>query len=1530
MNRTFKRIIAFMLVVMMLASSVTAVTAGDEGIRINNDAIGEGMGQVFYNCYWPYDFERWITKDFYPEDKDPSFTIRFEGTKISLYAHKNQSGGMAEVTIDGEVAGEIDYYAPQRENGQLLFASKILDEGEHTLTVRLTRKCNPLSNGNLEAAFEYAIVENVEAVEAESITLDYESLDMIVGDERIAGYTLQPANAAVESVSFESDDDEVVSVDAIGKIVAKAPGTATVTVTVDGTSLKDTMTVNVTEEPVDADPLRIDHDEIGEELYQVTYNCYWPHDNERWITKEFYPEDKDPAFTLRFEGTKVSLYGHTGKSGGMAEVTIDDEVAGEIDYYSDERKGEALLFESTVLDEGEHTLTVRLTRESNPAADGTLECSFGYALVENVLPIKPASIAFERETLTVATGSERALAYTVRPEDVNTKYKLVWGSDNADVLSVDENGVVKALKEGEATVTVIIEGTAITDTIRITVSDKVEYLAAMVGDEGVHRYANKYDQYLSSVGDSTEHLRTFSDYAWRGDTVNSRIDLLTKELEIKGAKLVTNELVSEQGDKIPASAVTVTYMDAPLMESVYQTTKDKYPFDIITHDTVRDLAAESVHCAWVNIDIPADAKPGKYTTTVTVVGEADGEEVRADFTYTVEVLDLLLPELGQELELWMYPYSAQRYYSGLSSEEYFGVTRDENNSVKDITPLYNIRLDKKYEEAFKSQLALYAKAGGDVITATVVEDAWVSQTPDPYPSMIKWIRKSDNTFAFDYTDFDYWVQLNMDMGIDTQINCYSMVSWGNTIVYYAEKAGRLAYEKPAFGSARWKELWTMFLTDFAAHLDEKGWFDITYMSMDERPLESVTMVLDLLEGITNKNGKKFKTSIAINNRDLAPILDRVEDVTCAQGLNGGWARELALKRAELGLDTKIYTCNDQNSSMESDPHESAEFPYIAYHRDTDGILRWALDAFNANPHETSYHTRYAAGDIYLIYPDRKGEGMQAMSSPRYEKLCEGIRDTAKLEYLRERFPLIEYELQNAVITHLTDAEKAHETIGALSRKALAGEINLETPDFLVLGKGESEGVELTLPADLEYEREIIDDASFSYGGDKWNSDENYHQRFFTGTQHYVNVNSVSAAHYYEFTFTGEAFRLMGGKGNMGMAEVFIDGKSAGKIDLYSPSAAIFTEQYRSELLEYGEHTVRVVALYEKNASSSAYQLQCDYAEVYTPRALEYSVDNDSIIRISEDGGIYALNEGMAYLTVKAGDAVGIVPVYVTEGDADAYKSALTAKADSIQRIEMGTKPVKTVYTKGEGFAAGGGKLTVYYKDGTSEELSLKAGMAPDYASNAVGEQRLTVRFMGHETVFTVTVNEALDAVNLFGDVKENDWFKGAVDYAVGHGLFNGMALRKFAPNTVMNRAMLVTVLYRMSGSPSVAGLENPFKDLKAAWYKDAVIWAAANNIVGGVGAGRFDPDGALTREQLATILYRYCDTMGIDNTATVTLASFPDAAKVQSWAKDAFVWAVDRGIIGGNMIGGVAHLDPQGKATRAQVATMLMRFCGTL
>ena len=175
----------------------------------------------------------------------------------------------------------------------------------------------------------------------------------------------------------------------------------------------------------------------------------------------------------------------------------------------------------------------------------------------------------------------------------------------------------------------------------------------------------------------------------------------------------------------------------------------------------------------------------------------------------------------------------------------------------------------------------------------------------------------------------------------------------------------------------------------------------------------------------------------------------------------------------------------------------------------------------------------------------------------------------------------------------------------------------------------------------------------------------------------------------------------------------------------------------------------------------------------------------------------------------------------------------------------------------------------------------------------------------------------------FVDVNTKEWYHPYVDYAVEHGLFGGTSENTFEPETAMTRAMLVTVLWRYEGKPM--GYENTFVDVNAksgSWYIDAVAWAAANNIVGGVGNGKFDPEGEITREQMATILFRYANWKGIDTSKRGDLNAFPDGGKVAGWAKEAMQWTVAEKIIGGSD----GKLLPQGSATRAQVATILMRF----
>ena len=177
----------------------------------------------------------------------------------------------------------------------------------------------------------------------------------------------------------------------------------------------------------------------------------------------------------------------------------------------------------------------------------------------------------------------------------------------------------------------------------------------------------------------------------------------------------------------------------------------------------------------------------------------------------------------------------------------------------------------------------------------------------------------------------------------------------------------------------------------------------------------------------------------------------------------------------------------------------------------------------------------------------------------------------------------------------------------------------------------------------------------------------------------------------------------------------------------------------------------------------------------------------------------------------------------------------------------------------------------------------------------------------------------------FRDVNRGDWFHEAVDFAVENGLFNGMSSIRFEPNTPMTRAMLVTVLWRYEGSPG--GGSATFRDVPSGqWYTEAVSWAAANGIVDGVGNNRFDPNGSITREQLAAILFRYSQSKGYDTSERGSFAGFPDTNKISRWASDSYSWAVGEKLITGNVIRGVSYLDPQGHATRAQVATILMRY----
>ena len=214
-----------------------------------------------------------------------------------------------------------------------------------------------------------------------------------------------------------------------------------------------------------------------------------------------------------------------------------------------------------------------------------------------------------------------------------------------------------------------------------------------------------------------------------------------------------------------------------------------------------------------------------------------------------------------------------------------------------------------------------------------------------------------------------------------------------------------------------------------------------------------------------------------------------------------------------------------------------------------------------------------------------------------------------------------------------------------------------------------------------------------------------------------------------------------------------------------------------------------------------------------------------------------------------------------------------------------------------------------------------------YSDEALTQKVTSVKLNANTTVYAKWTENAVTPTLPFTDVKSGDWFYEAVQYVYDKGMMTGVSADRFAPASTTTRGMIVTILYRLENEPAVSG-GSAFTDVESGtWYADAVAWAAANDIVNGTSATTFAPNSPITREQMAAILYRYAAYKGYDVSQKADLSGYTDAASISGYAKDALAWANAQ-----KLITGVTDttLNPQGSATRAQVATILMRLCETV
>ena len=287
-------------------------------------------------------------------------------------------------------------------------------------------------------------------------------------------------------------------------------------------------------------------------------------------------------------------------------------------------------------------------------------------------------------------------------------------------------------------------------------------------------------------------------------------------------------------------------------------------------------------------------------------------------------------------------------------------------------------------------MKMLANVGQRAITASIMHKPWAGQTEDHYDSMIFRMKKLDGTWVYDYTVFDKWVEFMMnEVGIKDLISCYTMIPWALSFDYFDQATNRVQFIKAAPGEETYAEYWGTFLKDFSRHLREKGWFEKTAISMDERPMEAMREAIKVIKAAD----PEFKITLAGNYHE--EIQGDLYYLSIPYG--NQFPEEVKAERERKGQISTVYTCCTEafpNTFTFSEPAEAAWTVLHAVAGGYDGYLRWAVNSWPMDPLRDSRFRTWAAGDTYSIYPGPR-------SSIRFERLVEGLQDCEKIHILRE-------------------------------------------------------------------------------------------------------------------------------------------------------------------------------------------------------------------------------------------------------------------------------------------------------------------------------------------------------------------------------------------------------------------------------------------------------------------------------------------------------------------------------------------------
>lgn len=540
---------------------------------------------------------------------------------------------------------------------------------------------------------------------------------------------------------------------------------------------------------------------------------------------------------------------------------------------------------------------------------------------------------------------------------------------------------------------------AMTDTQKAAWLALTPGLRAAWADPGIHHSSLSVPSALCS---DTCRL-----VGWKGERTASEI-LLWAPDSISGVRGIVSDFCSADAT-LPSSIAELGFVRYTLSDSTRAAggATALMP-DMIDSLMVFDMEPTKVRPMWLTVRIPSDATPGLYTASVSVTSN-DGADITLPLTLEVQNRTLGSPhDWNYHLDLWQHPAAVARA-QGLEvwSDEHF--------------------------EALRPIMTRLAQAGQKVVTATLNKDPWNHQCYDGYEPMIKWTKNADGSWCYDYSVFDRWVEMMLELGIDRMINCYSMVPWNCELEYFDKATDSTVTVSAEPGSRIFEEIWPPFLTDFKSHLDSKGWLGITNIAMDERSPEAMDAAVKILQ----KCAPEMGFALADNHSSYKKYT-MMKDVCVAQGQHTD-PEDIVSRRAN-NFTTTFYVCCGPafpNTFTSSEPFEAELLGWYGLAWDYDGMLRWAYNSWPADPQVDSRYGVWTSGDTFMVYPYNR-------SSLRFEFLIDGIEAAEKVRTLRSEgvdVSEIESILEQIRTTDINDPSRpwrdiilqAHEAIDKASR-----------------------------------------------------------------------------------------------------------------------------------------------------------------------------------------------------------------------------------------------------------------------------------------------------------------------------------------------------------------------------------------------------------------------------------------------------------------------------------------------------------------